>query len=550
MRDRKPWEMLKLFLAFAVAVGIGYGQPVSEPPKPPGIPPPPEILSIQGQEVIRISPEGDAGIERLLIVPPSPLTELYAGYWKAYGEQPDVRKNFVEELQKQYLILLGSRVAEPLIKPAPPEPALLAAQPFQVRVTATLPRLARYDPKEGIWHVAVGPQISEMVEAAVHARLSSLIFQSLYLESLPKEQQLEQRREVRFELPERARLLNGEELARLRWFVDFGGGTYLKGMVKVEDRVVILVEELIQTERPPANLLEEKMAPTAMDALAKFGVFTIKYSIPGVIPTPVPPAPPTGFVPPTNWSMDWGFSYSHTVSATLPHSPSGSTVTVSATPSLYFGAHLGWEFKPWWQGDGLKWFEAWIDINPSMSASLTATITQSLAWNKSVTLWTYSRDFYFCVLCFPVWIRLLIEASAHASVSAAARVGFSAQASAGATNRLGARWEGGWRKIVSRSPWASHPSFSVTTGANATTTAGPGLALAAYVYNVAGPFVQLTPYLKGEVRVSPRTWTLKAGFTASGGVQLAGWLQSFLTGLGSYSVDFYTWETTIGSGTW
>jgi hypothetical protein len=90
----------------------------------------------------------------------------------------------------------------------------------------------------------------------------------------------------------------------------------------------------------------------------------------------------------------------------------------------------------------------------------------------------------------------------------------------------------------------------VTTGANATTTAGPGLVLAAYVYNLAGPFVSLTPYLKGELRVSPNTWALRAGFNASGGVRLAGWLRHLLGGLGSYSVDFYRWETTIGTGPW
>ena len=536
----------------ALGLVVGCGQPVV----PPGVVlPPPEILRVEVKEVIRISPEGDAAITRALVVPPSPLSELYLAYWKAYDEQKEVRDNFLAELQKQYLILLAQTILRPFVEPVRPPVALLAAAPFELRVTAAIPRLAKYVPEERVWHVAVGPQVREMMELAVDELLNALVFQSLYLESLPKEQRLDRRREVRFELPAGARIVNRKELSELRWFVDFGGGTYLKGSLVVEELVVTFIEELVQTERPPTNLLDKKLALVTAEALAKHGVFTIKYSLPGVIPLPVPrpipPSPPTGFVPPTNFSGYWSYSYSGTVSATLTP-PAGSTVTISATPSLYFGAHLGWEFKPWWEGGGLKKFEAWIDVNPSLSASLSADIKQRLTWNGRVIVWTRHKDFWFCVKTWPVWIRLSVEASAHASVSAGARVKFTCDASAGGTNRLGAKWETGvgWTRIVSRSPWARSPSFTVTTGASSTTTAGPGLTLAAYVYNVAGPFVGLTPYLKGELRVSPNTWELKAGFRASGGVQLAGWLRGFLGGLGSYSVDFYTWETRLATGTW
>ncbi len=534
---RKVWYVVPITLGFGLLVG--FAQPIVTSLLPP------EILTMTVQEVIRLSPEGDAEIIRTINVPPSPLAELYVQYWKAYAAQEEVRRQFSGELEKEYQIMLGVKPPPELmqIKP-PPEIGVLAAAPMEIQIIAKIPGVVRYDPKQKVYFILLGPQTKEMQDWAVHNRLTSFIFQSMYLGSLPKEQVLKQHRETRFELPKDAKILNRDELLRLSWRTDLGGGTLLTGFVKVEDNVVIFVEELNLVEKPPTNLAAAPL-PT-MEALAKHGIFGIQYCLPEVKPLPVPP--PTGFVPPTNWSGSWGYSYSRTVSATI-NFPNGS-VTASTTPSLYFGAYLGWEFKPWWQGGGLKWFQAYIDVNPSLTASLNASITRAMSAQRSVTLWNYGQDFWFWVDWIPVWIRLSIEASVQASVSAQARVNFNASGSAGATNRLGARWEGSWSMIRSYSPSASSPSFAVSAGAATTTTAGPELSLAAYVYNVAGPFVALTPYLKAELTVNPNSWALKAGFKASGGVKLAGWLESFLGGIPSYSVDFYTWETLIGSGSW
>jgi hypothetical protein len=534
---RKVWYVMVVTLGFGLLAA--FAQPIVTSPLPA------EILTMTVQEVIRLSPEGDAEIVRIVNVPPSPLADLYAQYWKAYAEQEEVRRQFSAELEKEYQIMLGIKPPPELmrIKP-PPEMALLAAAPMEIQVTAKIPGLVRYDPKQKVYSVLVGPQTKEIQDWAVHNRLTSFIFQSMYLESLPKEQVLKQHKETRFELPKDAKILNRDELLRLKWRTDLGGGTVLTGFIKVEENAVVFMEELNLAEKPPTILVEVPL-PT-MEALAKHGIFGIQYSLPEVKPLPVPP--PTGFAPPTNWSGSWSYSYSRTISATISF-PNGS-VTPSATPSIYFGAYLGWEFKSWWEGGGLKWFQAYIDVNPSLTASLNASITRAVSATKSITVWSYDQTFWFWVDYIPVWITLSIEASAQASVSAQAKVDFRASGSAGATNRLGARWEGGWRMIRSYSSWASSPSFSVSAGAKTTLTAGPELSFAAYVYSVAGPFVALTPYLKAEITVNPNRWALKAGFTASGGVELAGWLKSFLGGIPSYSVDFYTWEKEIGSGSW
>ncbi len=535
------WSQLnrRIGLFLILVAAIGYA---AVPPEPIAIPRP-ASLPLVCREVIRLAPDGTATMERIISVPPSPLRDLYAEYGRELGK-PEVQENFLDQLKKQYLILLGVPIQAPMI--APPPAALLAivAQPVELKATASIPGVARFDPKQGLWQVKVGPQVKETQDMAVHEQLSSMIFRSLYLNSLPGEQRFELRREVRFELPPRARLRNAKELGALRWSVDLGGGTYLRGSLRVEERAVTLVEELVQTELA----IKLPFEPDLLARLATYGIFTILYDLPGVTPISILPEPPV--IPPGNWSGDWSVSVSPgALSTTISHT-GGSSIRVTATPSLYFGAHLGWEFRPWWEGGGLKKFEAWIDVNPSISASATFDILTGLTWERSVTLWSRGWRFWFWVDLVPVWINLTVEISADGTVAATARTKFTCSASAGSTNRLGANWEGGWSRIVSRSPWASSPTFAVTTGAAVTGTAGPGLKLAAYVYDVAGPFVKMSPYLKGRVRTSPRDWTLWAGFKASGGVQLAGWLQTLLGGLGSYSVDFYTWETTVGNGGW
>ena len=518
----------------------------------PALPLPPitpslQTLLIECLETVALSPEGQAQVTRILRVPPSPLSELYQAYWEAYSRDESVRKNFQEAIQKQFQIFLGSAGTE--LRVTPPATALLAAQPMEVTVVLTFLALARYVPDQRFWEITLGPQTRELQNSAVHEFLNAFLLPSLYLASLPGEQVLVRRREARFLLPKGAQVLNVEELGRTSWSVDFGGGTSLRGHVRVEQNLVLFTEELILMEKAPVLLVDERTLPAIYRALASYGVFKIRYSLAGGPVHSALPSPSAELGLPQNFSGDWGYSYSRTISANLGL-PSGGSLSVSATPSLYFGAHLGWEFKPWWEGGGLRKFEAWIDLNPSLTASLNASVSGTLRWEKSVDVWSYGVDFWFWVDYVPVWIRLSIEASIAASVNAAARVNFTASASAGGTNRLGARWEGGWTKIATRSPWASRPSFSVTTGAATTLAAGPELALAAYVYNVAGPFVAFTIYDKAEIKISPKTRSLGIGFKASGGVKLAGWLQNLLGGLGSYSVDFYTWETTLASGSW
>lgn len=520
---------------------IGYGQirlPIALPQA--------ATLSVSCTEVIRVSPEGHASIVRTLTVPPSLLTEPYRTYAEALQAQVEAREDFANELQRQYRVLLNASFHDIRTVIRRPEVGLMATVPIVIEATAEVPGLAKLRDGEGIWLLPVGPQDHETQELAFDAIFNGMVFRSLLLASFDGEQRFEAHRETRFELPKGARILNGAALAELRWSLEFGGGTSITARLEVGEHLVTLRENLVQTENPP----EPRAAEVASASIAGYGVFTIEYSTPSLLPLPIQPIPSSSYVSPHNWSKDWSYSTGTNVSCPLPDPyGSGSSVQLQANPSLYFGTHLGWQFKK----GNLKRFDAWIQVNPKLSATAIVNLTKSVTWTVSKDLWDYSQTYVFFVDFVPVWITLSLEITGTASVTASATSKFTCSSYLSNINKLGATWTGSWSAIAENtSPSVTSPTFSLTTGATVGATAGPELCLAAYIYSVAGPFVSLTPYLKAELSASSGghgSWTFKGGFTASGGVKLAGWLEDYL-GLGSYSTDFYSWEKTLKTGTW
>jgi hypothetical protein len=509
---------------------------------------------------IQIGSNGDAEIERSLVIKPSSLTTLYTEYWEAYNGGTGVVEDFLQDLQKQYLILTGN-----MIKDTSVDFGLMPGITwYEMKVTGKVPGAAQYDANEKVWTVSVKPSTSALAEAlgvdlrelAVDEQVSSLIYMSLFTENLTGEQKWDVSCYYQFELPQAANITNRAELEGRQWEVDFGGGTTLTGNLTVEDGLVTLSEELVQTESDPDKLTGEGTMESVLKAVAEYGVFTIKYRLP--VPTPVPVPGPgqnatlsimqvTGPVPRADFSKDWKWHWSYPVSRTFTFDD-GSSLTASATPSLDFRAYLGWSIS-WWK---LQEFWAYITVNPAISASATATMTKSYQWDDSYTFTGYTNDFSFWVGVVPVWIRFSVTPEAKASVDAEAKATFSASSSFEINGTLGLRWKrnDGWTTEKSWTKTAELVDFDVTLKGSATAQAGPKLTLAAYVYNVAGPYAYLYAYVKGNVDVveSSCTWDLKAGLQVGGGVKLAGWLQKLLK-LNTRSADSIPpWEVTITSG--
>jgi hypothetical protein len=515
-----------------------------------------EVLPRQLTESVRIGAEGDAQIARTLTVPPSPLVTLYTEYWEAYNgadnKAEEIRDRFASDLQKQYMILLGQPLSGNL------SVELVSTSPFEIEVNATLPDASRYDPDEEVWLVVVGPQVEDLQEAVVDQYLTSLMFMSMFLESLPGEQRFRMDREVRFELPEGASIENEAELSELEWEVDFGGGTTLTGalMLGEERDTVTFVESLIQTESVPTSLVEEETAADVTAAVEGYGAFTIKYSLLSAFLSSIPPMRATQIIPLLDFSVLLGFhSGPHECYPYSFHNGWGEGF-LSGCHDLDFDAYLGWGWKSIWEGGGLKWFETYVDVNPSIHAMLWATTTSGIHVDYQKNVWRYEYQLWFCVYCVPVEISFVIEIDAYVNGEINGHVDFLADLDIENRSQLGARWEdGSWEDVYQQMRWPHNELIEINAAVWTDLWAGPVLAFSAYAYNIAGPFALLTPLLRYQTQPwfdieNVGDWSLSVEFELSGGVRLAGWLRDLIPGPDSISTDLYEATHVVAHGSY
>jgi len=514
-----------------------------------------ERLSLRQQEVIQISPDGLGTLEWSLSTHQPALANLYQIYWEQFETDPAVKEDFFDQLQQEYVPSLSTQVEGVQMKRTPLEPTSVAGSAREIRLTAQLPYLANYDPKSEVWHVVIGPQSLDALNSFWNQMLTEMIFRALLMESFPGQQQFEQRRETRFELPKGAVLANRQELEGLRWYLDFGGGTSLRATLKLEDQAVIVMEDLVQTEEEPTNLMTEDGRTALFDSLSKYKSFVVKYAQDPQVAASWQPRFVTPQNRPDQFSRSWQFSVAPTIYATFDNShglPRGSSFTLSAQPSFTFGTFLGWRFSR----GRFEWFNANITVNLGLIATGTLNINIGLnrSWTRTRTMWALTRDFFFWIGTLPVWIRLRPEINVTASLAAGLPVELSASTGLSVSSTTGVLYNGsGWSPQVNFSVNPSSPSLNVRRGnPGITASVGPTLILGAYVYNLAGPFVSLGFSLNGQLSVLPsRTWALSSLVQATGGFRAATWLNNLLRfPIPSLNYDFFTWQRLLRSGTW
>ncbi|MGQ9589720.1 MAG: malectin domain-containing carbohydrate-binding protein [Planctomycetota bacterium] len=520
------------------------------------------------EDVIALAADGSATVERRATISDALLLPLYQAYRRAYAassSENQARESFGSEAEGHFLALLGSA----------PEALRggfgTAGGALSLSQTGRIAAAAAYRAEEGFWRISVGPADEASLDFSLGRALNSMLFESIYLESILGEQILHIEDVTRFVLPEGAVLRNAGAIDGLSWEVDFGGGNRLVASVHVEGGDVVVAEESFVTERPPERLLAGS-GVSVLEEFSRFRRFSIDYAAPPPEGAPAPGGAggPEGEGAGGTCNVNllagylsclWSWNPSKHFEKTF--SGSGYSVRAEVDLSLLFEARLGWDFNwSWSHGIYLDWFEAWIRANPSLAAELEAHANASLnkQWSTLITNSLY-MDFWFN-FGVPVWIRLRLEPYASAKVGLAAHFDAWYSASFASQNRLGVRWDDGWSWINERSNSASYKDLRIDTGATADLSVGsyysafqqPGVELKALVYNLAGPFVRGNPYVYGNLKVYPDhgEWKLYGGFTAWGGIQVAGWLRNLL-GLGSYGSwdhKFYGWYNQIASGSW
>lgn len=509
-----------------------------------------ERLVVVQEDVVTVLDSGDALITRTEFVSPSPLSDLYHTHWEACEADPEVMWNYLSEMQTGYFFLLGREVEQPDAYLPTPETRVGFARVAETYVA----QLAGFSPDEGLWMINLGPRARAMMEAFFEYTLDAMIFRSLYLESVPAEQEIIATHHVRFELP--GAIHNREELEGLQWRATFGGGSEITAYVSVEGNTVVFMEVLRVTEEPPAKLLDA--SEVVFENFADYGVFSILYSGPAAAVPQWQERTTTALrCVGEDWSGKWGHTATTHITPTFSYD--GFELKLDAESSVYIGAFLGWDFKTeWtpWPVVKLRWFKASIKVSPGLLLSVDATAETEIsdAWS---TNWESPSGPWiaFCVGTFPVLIHITAGFGVGALVDVHGSVGFSTGIELRGSAELGCEWRNKKWNLVSGLKYEQDFSeMTMAAGADGSVRGELSLSLAAYVYDLAGPFVEAVPYLAAGLDCESDQmrcdWSVDVGVDASGGVRLAGWLKDWLKVLGTYSTDFSPWVHNIAKGSW
>ncbi|HNQ71570.1 MAG TPA: hypothetical protein PK387_08895 [Mesotoga prima] len=337
------------------------------------------------------------------------------------------------------------------------------------------------------------------------------------------------------------------------WSIDLGGGTKFKASLDLEKNTIILKEEITTGGGAPKNLMNEdneELMAKLRDYAAYIAVFN-NEKIGGKLSQPEP------YFFKEDYSGSWNFGISHNFSTQFAYQ------TLSVEPGLNvsftFGTSLLWEHQwkkvSWWKYKYvLKKFQTTVSLSPSLTPYIEVSSGAALSktWEKNIT--TKTKWITFWVSCVPVTLVMEVKFDAKAEAGISGVIGFTASTTLSANTTLTVKYENGWSKNVNYSANYSGLQFDADAKVNAWAKGSLPLTLSAYVYYVAGPFVQFVPWLKGETNASAGSSTqvgykVTAGFDVNGGVHMAGWLKDLCDGVPSVSYTFWNKSWTIANST-
>ena len=336
------------------------------------------------------------------------------------------------------------------------------------------------------------------------------------------------------------------------WSIDLGGGTKFKASLTYDKNTLTLKEETTTGGGSPSNLVKSDNEDL-MEKLRDYAAFTVvfKSSKTRALTEPKP------YVFKEDYSGSWSFYVSHTFSNEFSYQT--LTVEPGLTATLTFGTSLLWEHEwkkvSWWKYKYvLKKFQTTVSFSPSLTpfieVSSGAAITKN--WTKNIT--TKTKWITFWVSCVPVTLVMEVKFDANAEAGISGVIGFNASTTLSANTTLTVTYQNGWSKNVSYSANYSGLQFNANAKVNAWAKGSLPLTLSAYVYYIAGPFVQFVPWLKGETIASAGSTTqegykVTAGFDVNGGVHMAGWLKDLCDGIPDVSYTFWNKSWTIANST-
>lgn len=511
-------------------------------------------------EVIEVFPDGSAIITRTEFVPASDLYKIYVTHYEQLQKDKTVFNNFVEELSKHYYFLYGTTPSfgSNDVK------VTVDSKGYTCTVTMKMPGIVRW--VDGTFQIIrKGFENEKMAEKLMpkyfENEIDGKIFESAFLQS--EKNSLLTERKVEILLPKGSEYKLGptffSKKEPAKWDVDMGGGTTYRAELTKTDRGVILNEVIITNGGAPKNLLDKESSIKVLEALRDYTAFSLMFANKSMSPEKL--TKPVAHKVASDFSGSWGF----TVSSGELFSHTFTYQTLSVTPkitvTLTFNASLLWEHE--WVKTGwfswsyrLKKFETVLSLSPSVTPSLEVSSSASLSrsWTKD-DLFSRGKTVTFWVSCVPVTLYLKAELDAEANAQVYGSIVFKLWATYTVNTTLKVTYQNGWSKNVTYSANYSGVQFQANAKIGAEATGKLPFTLGAYVYYIAGPFLRLTPWIKGETSASVGGqnqvgYSITGGLTASGGVQMAGWLKNLCDNVPSVEYTFWERSWTLASSTY
>ncbi|HEY8541236.1 MAG TPA: hypothetical protein VIL29_02560 [Pseudothermotoga sp.] len=513
------------------------------------------------EERIEVMRDGSAIIKRTEFIPESELTKPYITHYEEMQKNKDVFNNFLNELTKHYYLLYGTTPSFTMNDMK----ITRDSKGYTCTITMKVPGIVKSQGGSFLI-IRKGFENEKLAEKLMpkyfENEIDGKIFESAFLQS--EKNSLLTERKVEIVLP------SGSQLEDIKpnffskslsdsWSVDMGGGTTYKAELKKTETGILISEKIVTNGGIPKNLLDEKRSIEVLQALRDYTAFSLVFSNKDMSEKNL--TQPVAHKISSDFSGSWSFSVSTGELLSYTFTYQTLSVTPKITVTLSFTASLLWEHE-WVRTGWLSWsyrfkkFESVVSLTPSLTPSLQVSSGGTVEKQWSKNLFTRGKTVTFWVGYVPVVLYLEAKLDAEATAKIYGSIGFTTWATFSVTTSLKVTYQNGsWSKTPSYSTSYSGVNFQANAKIGAEAEGKLPFTLSAYVYYVAGPFVKLTPWIKGATSASVGSsnqvgYTITGGLTASGGVQMAGWLKDLCGNIPSISYDFWEWSRTLASGTY
>jgi len=325
-------------------------------------------------------------------------------------------------------------------------------------------------------------------------------------------------------------LVNEGELLGKNWTVDFGDGTHMEAFIDIALPMVLRLQEtMVVTEKNITKTEKELLE----QGLLCYKVFNMKLRYPMAQICESQGASRIS----DNWSWDWSIhlwdgSFTiqwPTITTQAGHVIDGITMNVST--SLNLRGYIGWKFK-WLR---LEWCKAWMELDASLNVTVKIPAKYEYSWSKTLYNWTQTYTFF--VGPFPVVVVLEFKPIFSLSIGMSYDADIICGVYATGRFRAGAGWkrDGGFHIIYDAGMRVEQVGPVLKEmGASVTAWIRPSLQfhLALLFYGLAGPYVEVEPYLTiyASYSFDSGEWFfwMDAGLNVNAGVEFTGCLKKIL----------------------